>query len=510
MHACPSCGAPLDAEGSCSSCGALARSWFRGLELGAPQLAQAVARGFDFYALLGIDPQATPHQIAKRYRQLRMLFPDDPSRLQEQASRKLQLLEVAGRALTDPKLRVVYDQLRSERNPQLLHDTVRCASCGAPLAADAAFCSYCGTARPAGPELPSAPPEPSPELPPPAEPIDFYAMIGVTPAHLFQVATEGQKAAFIYRELNRRNLFNMLADNDEEIGVLQPKEPLKPSVIDEATRQRQHQILLSGGMTNEEREAKVLELEVARRILITNRWRVIYDGLLRDFYEGRFDNGQLDTLHYLQAQARAEIAEERGELPSPEEAAIFLRQGRGYLETGLSGEAIEPLRLAVKAMPDSAEAHAAYARAILTSDDPVALGAHQLRQALMSLEWLEARGASQEPWSGLCRGLLARDRGDLAEAERELQQVVAHDSRMAVAWRALAGLALGRGATDEALQAARRALAVDAQDERTLLLIVGACLQARRRNEATEAAAQIAQIRGQSTTAEMILAEMGG
>jgi hypothetical protein len=68
MHACPSCGAPLDDEGICTSCGALARGFFRGLDLGAPQIAQAVARGLDFYRLLGVEPDVDTRTIARRYR----------------------------------------------------------------------------------------------------------------------------------------------------------------------------------------------------------------------------------------------------------------------------------------------------------------------------------------------------------------------------------------------------------------------------------------------------------
>jgi hypothetical protein len=48
MHPCPSCAAPLDEEGICTSCGALTRGFFRGLYLGTPQKAAAVANGLDF------------------------------------------------------------------------------------------------------------------------------------------------------------------------------------------------------------------------------------------------------------------------------------------------------------------------------------------------------------------------------------------------------------------------------------------------------------------------------
>ncbi|MEN9935917.1 MAG: hypothetical protein RLZZ387_2496 [Chloroflexota bacterium] len=112
MTNCPSCAAPLDSEGVCTACGALTRTFFRGLDLGAPQVAAAVARGLDFYRLLGIARNATTHQVARRYRQLHVLFPDDPSTLAAEPARRQSLLEVSGRVLSDPALRRLYDQMR--------------------------------------------------------------------------------------------------------------------------------------------------------------------------------------------------------------------------------------------------------------------------------------------------------------------------------------------------------------------------------------------------------------
>src|SRR5262245_49730697 len=168
MHPCPSCSAPLDDEGICTSCGALARGFFRGLDLGAPQLAEAVARGLDFYRLLEVAPDAEVRAVARRYRQLRTLFPDDPSGLAPEPARRLALLEVAGRVLTAPRLRQTYDQLRAERDVRVTAEVVRCAGCAAPLPIGAARCSFCGTARPAAPIPPAAPPEAT--SPPPSEP----------------------------------------------------------------------------------------------------------------------------------------------------------------------------------------------------------------------------------------------------------------------------------------------------------------------------------------------------
>ena len=61
-----------------------------------------------------------------------------------------------------------------------------------------------------------------------------------------------------------------------------------------------------------------------------------------------------------------------------------------------------------------------------------------------------------------------------------------------------------------ALAACRRALAVDQRDERALLMIVGACLRARRRDGARDAAMQIAALRGEGWTADLVLRELEG
>src|SRR4051812_12648862 len=152
MHSCPSCAAPLDEEGICTSCGALARGFFRGLDLGTPQIAAAVAKGLDFYQLLGVLPDEDVRSVARRYRQLRVLFPDDPSGLAAAPARRLELLEHAGRVLTDPRLRQIYDQLRSSdvgsvagAEPVVTNAVLRCAGCAAPLPAAASRCSFCGT-----------------------------------------------------------------------------------------------------------------------------------------------------------------------------------------------------------------------------------------------------------------------------------------------------------------------------------------------------------------------------
>ncbi len=510
MRPCPSCGAPLDSDGICTSCGALARGFFRGLDLGAPQVADAVARGLDFYRLLEVASAADTRAIARRYRQLRALFPDNPASLEPAPARRLALLEVAGRTLTDPRLRQIYDQLRSGRGGHLTTEVVRCSACSAPLAPGAAKCTYCSTPRPAEPVAPTAPPADA--GPPPTEPIDYYGMFGLTPEHLIPSASRPISPM----TPSAGSVFGMMFGGQSmsrgEIG-LQSAEPPSPADVDMAARAREREVLLSAGYSQQEREARLSEIEIGRRILRDHQWRGQYDALLMRFSRGQFDIRQLDALHQLQMIVRAEIAEERGEQIPEAESAPLLRQGLGYLEAGLPREAVEVLRRVVKVLPRSVEAHAAYAHAILASDDPLALGGHVLRQALASLEALEALGPANTQTSALatlCRGLLARDLGDAAAAEAHLQQAVQLDGQLAAAWRAGAALALARGEIEEALSACRRALAADPRDERALLMIVGACLRARRRSEARDTAAQIAALRGEGWTADSVLQDLEG
>lgn len=96
MLACPSCAAPLDDDGICTSCGALTRGMFRGLDLGTPQIARAVANGLDFYLLLGVAQLADTRTIARRYRQLRVLSPTTPRILQPNRPAALRCLSWPG------------------------------------------------------------------------------------------------------------------------------------------------------------------------------------------------------------------------------------------------------------------------------------------------------------------------------------------------------------------------------------------------------------------------------
>jgi Tfp pilus assembly protein PilF len=292
-----------------------------------------------------------------------------------------------------------------------------------------------------------------------------------------------------------------------------PAGPPSREDIDAAALAHERKILLAAGYTPAERESRLAEIEIARRILNDERRRSTYDMLLLGFRQGLLSGGRLESLSQLQSQARADMAEERGEQLSSGEGAALLKQGLGYLHAHLPREALDPLRRAVATLPRSPEAHAAYAQAILDSDDPLALGSHMLRQALHSLDTLEllrAADPSGPALAALCRGLLARDAGDSMTAQVELTRAATLNRQLAAAWRGLAALALARRATDEALGYCGRALAIDRRDERALTLAVGACLHAGKRANAREFAGQIASMRGGGWSTEAVLRELGG
>ena len=492
-RACPSCGAMLGDDGICVSCGSLSRGFFRGLDLGAPQVAAAVARGLDFYRLLNVDQQAEALAIARQYRRLRALFPDDPSSLAPEPRRKFELLQVAGRVLTDPALRALYDQLRTSANPHIQKDVMRCSACGAPLRSEEARCLYCGSPRPAQPAPPVVPPLAGP---PAVEPIDFYAMLGLTPMHLMKRDTGMPRTRMPY--------------SSEETAAAEIVRPPTPEEVDAASYALQQATLLRPGLSPAEREARIRDLEVARRMLRNERLRSRYDGFWQAFHQGRFDHGHLEGLRALIEEVRAE--DDPTATLSPDQAEALLQQGRGLIAAGLPREALEPLRRACAALPGRAEAHALYASAILASADPLDLGAHALRQALTAIETATRLGnplPESAALLALCRGLLARDAGDMHQAESELFAAVQQNPSLAAAWRALAALAIGRGAHGDAIEHCHRALKIDPRDERAWLMLAGACLRARRYAEARAAAEQVARLRGGGISVDAILADIG-
>lgn len=210
-------------------------------------------------------------------------------------------------------------------------------------------------------------------------------------------------------------------------------------------------------------------------------------------------------------EVRAEKMMTADAAPTAEEADALIRQGRGLLAVGLPREALDPLRRACQAQPQSAEANALYARAILSSADPLDLGGHALRQAMAAIEMTARLGAplpDSEAQLAQCRGLLARDAGDMRQAEIELSRAAQQSPSLAHAWRGLAALTLARGAHGEAIDHCRRALAIDPRDERAWLMLAGAGLRARRHTEARVAAERVAALRGAGVSADDILSKI--
>jgi curved DNA-binding protein CbpA len=468
-----------------------------------------VKRGLDFYKLLEVHPTSDQWALARRYRQLRTHFPDDPSNLAPEPARRLALLEAAGRILTDPQLRTIYDNLRQnpELKPQVQLGVLRCECCSAPFAEESSMCLYCGTPRPPEPSLPAAPPtHPAPDV----DPVDFYALLGVSAAHLLETVPaeplplRGGWGAFDVFGRDDRN------DYDALRRVELPRLPTAEA-IDLAARERQRHVLLLAGLTPEERQQREDQLEIARRMLRDERRRSIYDALLRAIREGKLDAGRLDALHSLQNEVLAEIVADRGEPLSAKNGEMLLQQGLGLLEAGLPRDAADKLRKALKALPHSAHGHAAFVQAMLSKGDPIDLGPHALREVQRSLNDAIALGTplpDSAAINALCRGLLARDSGDARTAEAELRNAVDLAPHLAPAWRGLAALALVRGANEEVLSAGRQALAHDPTDERSLQMMLAACLRSRQRQAAHQLATQIAQLRGNGWHAEKVLSEM--
>lgn len=467
---CPSCGGALDDSGCCTGCGALSRRYFGNLDLGAPQIAEAVQHGLDFYRLLDLAHDAEQTTIARRYRRLRVHFPDAIAGLAPEPARRVRLLELAGAVLTEPALRAQYDAMRATDAATL--DTVvrRCAGCGAPLAAGAMHCRYCAMAAP---QLAAAPAVP-PGAPAPAELVDYYALLGLNAAHLVPAAASQQN------------------------------EPPDPDAVDAAAYARQRTTLLLPALTNERREQDLAQFEIARRLLRHPNRRSQYDLLWQRFARGTFSAQHLDALHALQES----VADADDAPADAAEGAALVRQGQGFLRAGLAREAVVALREAVVALPESGIAQAAYARALLAADDPIDATAYTLRSAIGAIAAAAKYGSSLPDAAALqhlCEGLLARDEGNASHAAALLARAAQLDPDLAPAWRGLAALASARGATGDAVQHCRRALALDARDARALTLMVGALLRGRRHDEAREAAMRLAELRDDGTTAERIL-----
>ena len=112
--------------------------------------------------------------------------------------------------------------------------------------------------------------------------------------------------------------------------------------IDAAALAHERKILLAPGYTPEEREVRLAEIEIARRILRDEQRRSTYDMLLLGFRQGLLSGGRLESLSHLQGLARADIAEERGEQLSSGEGAALLKQGSGLSQRAPPARSARP------------------------------------------------------------------------------------------------------------------------------------------------------------------------
>jgi hypothetical protein len=292
-----------------------------------------------------------------------------------------------------------------------------------------------------------------------------------------------------------------------------PPRPPRSEDVDEAANTRQHALLLAPGLPAAEREARLDEIDIARRILRDERRRVVYDALLRDFAQGRLGAGRLDALQVLQDTVRAELREERGG-GHGNDAPALLRQAQGLLAGGMALDALPLVRRAQSAGLDTPELYRTYIRAIQAAGDPLALGSYQIRQALVAFDALERHGALPEHAPGqrlFWAALLARQEGDLARAHSLLQAAAKQGCGPDLpAWKALAAIALHADQPRDAIAYCQRALANGQDREAVLLLLAAACLRTGQRAQAHEVASQVATLRGGSWSPVGVLHEIGG
>lgn len=339
-----------------------------------------------------------------------------------------------------------------------------CPACGAPYTAGQSACGFCGSALPTGStsdDLTGLSASDGSE-----DIIDYYSMLGLTAA--------------------------------DRPG---------PLLVNEAVLATQERHLLNRYIQPDRRQELTQEIEVAGWILTNDRARREYDSLLQSLANGMFNDGHLGELAALQRRARIELGFEQDQT-APEE---LLQQGIGYQGLGMHREAIEVLRRAVAALPDSGEAHYRYAQSLLQSDNPLALGGHHLRQAASSFKTaatLDPTLANASAAEALCQGLLARDAGEYQQAQTELRRAVQIDPKLSHAWRALAALALRARDYTAVIGYCRRTLLCDAQDEQAYLFLTAACWHSGQRDHARDAAARAAALRGAGWTAERVLREI--
>lgn len=490
---CPSCGAPLDRAGHCAHCGSQARGFWHDLDLGTPELAAAVIEGLDYYLVLDAAPGDNHAMLSDAYRRRRVLYPDDPRRLHPQLARQLGLLEEAWRILGHPIRRARYDQLRGARadwpaTAQPALRSVSCGTCGAALTRTASFCPACGAVQVLAPN--SIAEQPIDELP------NYYDVLGISPRVVRPSAAQWQT-----RSCRTSGLLDLLTGDDD----LADRAWLEAPGDDDlrlAYVTRQQELLLRNDPQAD------LSLEVAYRVLSDPPRRAAYDSLMHELRERGWTEQRMRALSALDREVRAEL---RGGTGSADGTGL-LAQGKGLLKLNLPQQAVPVLQRAAQALPDSAEAHYSYGMAIWRSTDLMSCTGHQLRQGIVALQraaLLDPRlDTLVAPYLGVWQGLLAYNDNDLVGAVGHFRATATRYPTFAPAWRMCATAALGQQQPEIALDACRRALALEPDAEPVLLVAIGACWRQGRTDEAVELAARVARLRG-STSPASVLRELG-
>lgn len=496
---CPSCGAPLSAAGKCTHCGSQSRGFWNDLDLGVPELADAVIEGLDYYLVLDAAADSDMLALSDAYVARRRRFPDDPRQLHPQVARQLGLLEEAWRILSVPERRAVYDRLlaaqeRGVRGLDALIRALNCSQCGAPFEAAERFCGACGSPRHT--EAAAAPQQPV------DAPVDYYAVLGVQPQRR-QPPAEHWGRGLVEHDLSR-GLFGLLLGAvdlpQESAGTAW--EPPSADDLRLAYLARQRELLL-----RPDPEA-ALGVEVAYRVLSDEARRTTYDSLMNDLRERGWTSERLRALSGLNREVRSELT-----AGAPADGTDLLEQGQGYLKLNLPGKAAPLLERAAAALPESAEAQYSYATAVWRSADLAALTPHQLRQIAKAFEAaarLEPRAAdAAAPFVALCAAMLLYNDGAIDAAREQFAAVAARFPAFAPAWRMCAATALLQNDNARAEELCERAYALDPECEPVLLLAIGAAMRQGKRDAAQIWARRAAGLRGADVRAADVLRELG-
>jgi predicted Zn-dependent protease len=285
--------------------------------------------------------------------------------------------------------------------------------------------------------------------------------------------------------------------------------PLTPARVDLAASQREQETLRQAHLSLALRTQRLSDIEFARRILRDAERRRRYDALMTGWNAGQRGPERLNALRQLQEEIAAELQHSNRQRSG--DGYARLRDGQEALKRGRMREALDLLREAAAALPDDPDTQLVFARAMLSSDDPLALSGHRLRELHTALEQLKHL-APHHPELGtmnvLVGGLIARDEGNGYVAEQKFRSAIARDPQSALAWRGIAEITLHGGDPQVALDAAQRAAAIDPRDERAWLLVIAAGQNLGRHRAVREAAAQVAALRGADWSIDRVLREM--